>query len=195
MTMIEPIQDEDDFNWKQQRFQEWLALPHDQRPENFKTQQQVAAALAVHPHTLTMWKRKPGFWDAVYQDARAIVGGELPQIISAMVKEAKQGSVSAAKLCLQVLEVFKEEQTHKIEYVEPLTVVLNAPQYSDQKPSDRLPNTKPKIDHAFSLPDDVVDGEVRDLPQNPHKADPSTTIIEDIQGLEIVYQDTDDAQV
>jgi hypothetical protein len=186
MTLIEPIQDEQEFNWKQQRFQEWLALPRDKRPPNFQTQQQVAEALAVHPHTLTMWKRQPGFWDVVYEDARAIVGGELPQIISAMVEKAEQGSVSAAKLCLQVLEVLKEETTHRIEYVEPLTVILDAPKYSSQRPSESLPGPT----HNNSLPDDdVVDGEVRDLPQHPHEAKPSTPVIENIRGLEIVYAD------
>lgn len=151
----------DRWTWKQQRFQEWLALPKSDRPEGFQHQYQVAEALGVHFNTLVNWKRLPGFWEAVYSNSRSIIGMDIPEILASMSHQAKTGSVSAAKLCLQVLEVLKEEQTHKIEYTEPLTVILS--------PNQELPKSQ---ESPKSIPSSVESDEEPDQ-----------------RGLEIVYQE------
>jgi hypothetical protein len=75
------------------------------RPREYKTKAMVSTSLGIPLGTLELWELLPGWWDSVFADARRVIGRELGDILQAMVKRAKGGSVPAAKLCLQALDV------------------------------------------------------------------------------------------
>lgn len=74
---------------KQRIFQTWLANPFDRDPA---TQRELAEILKVHELTLTAWKRKPGWDDAVSKIAQGLVVGEVPGLIQAAVVHARAGN-------------------------------------------------------------------------------------------------------
>jgi hypothetical protein len=76
---------------QQRRFIDWLALPKaEKRP---KTHQLFAKEIGVHPDTLTDWKKIPGLMAASVQRSRELVKEHIADIIGALVKEAKKGSI------------------------------------------------------------------------------------------------------
>lgn len=111
---------------RQQKYQLWLAAPAAARPEGLRTRQELADKLVISPMTLRNWERLPGWWDAVFEQARAVVGREIGSILKAVVREAKAGSVQAAKLCLQVLGVHAEKIQHEVDvHQDQLILILH----------------------------------------------------------------------
>jgi hypothetical protein len=84
----------------QLKFQAWLALPSAVREP--KQQKHFASLLEVHETTLCDWKKLPGWHDAVYDLALALVVGELAPVLHAQVKEAKKGSLPHAQWLFEV---------------------------------------------------------------------------------------------
>ena len=74
---------------------ELMALCHDM------TDEQIAVECGVSRMTLHNWKKDPNFMDAVYERYMVEFGGELPSVLSAMVREAKAGNVQAGRLVLE----------------------------------------------------------------------------------------------
>ena len=74
---------------------ELMALCHD------LTDEQVAVECGVSRMTLHNWKKDPNFMDAVYERYMVEFGGELPAVLSAMIREAKAGNVQAGRLVLE----------------------------------------------------------------------------------------------
>jgi hypothetical protein len=74
---------------------ELMALCHDM------TDEQVAVECGVSRMTLHNWKQDPNFMDAVYERYMVEFGGELPAVLSAMIREAKAGNVQAGRLVLE----------------------------------------------------------------------------------------------
>ena len=74
---------------------ELMALCHDM------TDEQVAVECGVSRMTLHNWKQDPNFMDAIYERYMVEFGGELPSVLSAMVREAKAGNVQAGRLVLE----------------------------------------------------------------------------------------------
>lgn len=99
-------------NWsfRQRRYQELLTIAPEFRPEGLKTDDDIAEALGVRPEKLREWKRIPGWWGAVAAIAADCIGVELRGIYESMVREAKKGSVAAAKFCVEMLGVDKPQQ-------------------------------------------------------------------------------------
>lgn len=93
----------------QEKYQLWLGTPRAVRPKAYRTEELFAEAFDVPVRTLRMWEGLPGWWDGVFSAARSVVGHELVDILLAMVKRAKAGSVPAAKLCLQTLDVHADK--------------------------------------------------------------------------------------
>ena len=116
------------WTWKQRRFQEWIAVPAKHRPDHLKNDEAFAKEFNVGKSRLNQWKMIPGFWDETYRYAKSIVGDSMGQILESMVNEATMGSVQAAKLCLQILEVFHEKVDVNNTYEEPLEIMLVVPQ-------------------------------------------------------------------
>lgn len=100
---------------EQIRFQEWLALPRQMRQP--ATQEALAEELGVHWVTLSKWKKREGFMEAVSELARRHLIAALPDVYGSLVDEAVRGDVAAIKLYLQLLgEVTERSQ---IEVVGP----------------------------------------------------------------------------
>ena len=89
----------------QQKIQQWMAMPKELRPAHIKTKAALARLLKITPGTIYRWQNIIGWWDEVFKHARAQIGEDLSAILQAMVREAKNGDVRAAKLCLEALGV------------------------------------------------------------------------------------------
>ena len=66
-----------------------------------KSIQQVAVEVGVSPKAMYNWRCDPRFMDAIYERYMVVFGGELPAVLSAMVREAKAGNVQAGRLVLE----------------------------------------------------------------------------------------------
>lgn len=111
------------FTWKQRRFAQWISLPKSKRPPDCQTQKQFSELLGVSEYTLLHWKRLPEFWDLVYKEAQEIIGDKIPAILEAIATEALAGSMTAAKLALEVLGLMEPSKI-SVKVEEPLTVIL-----------------------------------------------------------------------
>lgn len=100
-----------------------------------KSIQQVAAEVGVSPKTMYNWRCDPKFMDAIYDRYMVVFGGELPAVLSAMVREAKAGNVQAGRLVLE----------HSGKLVKNVNVTIDSPFEKWLK----------KVDDA-----EVVDGEI-----------------------------------
>ena len=81
----------ENFTADQLRFIDWLALPKAERRP--KTYQLFAKEIGVHPDTLTDWKKIPGLMATSVQRSRELVKDHIADIIGALVRDAKKGSI------------------------------------------------------------------------------------------------------
>lgn len=95
------------------------------RPATLKTEKSFAKFLGVTPETLTMWKYQPGFHDAVFGYAKAIIGDRMGDLLMAVLREALKGKVSAQKLALQIMGVHHDKVVHDIKKTDRLVIVMN----------------------------------------------------------------------
>ena len=100
-----------------------------------KSIQQVAVEVGVDPKTMYNWRCDHKFMDAIYERYMVVFGGELPAVLSAMVREAKAGNVQAGRLVLE----------HSGKLVKNVNVTIDSPFEKWLK----------KVDDA-----EVVDGEI-----------------------------------
>ena len=110
------------WTYRQRRFQELLTIPESERPEGCQTDEEIAETLSVNIMTLRGWTLTPGWWEAISDIASAYIGRHLHTIYEAMVKQAENGSVQAAKFCIAILGLENRELT------------LNVKHYEDDKP-------------------------------------------------------------
>jgi len=89
----------------------------------------------------------------VYAEARAVVGDEVPEILLSMVREAKDGSVPAAKLCLEVLGVFTDDRGPRVDVSQPLVIIMDG--------DGKLPPPAPLLPER-SFIEEFVEGEFSD---------------------------------
>ena len=61
----------------------------------------LAQTIDVDVTTIRRWLRNPDFIDIAYRRYMEVAGIELPQVIKAMVEEAKMGNVQAGRLILE----------------------------------------------------------------------------------------------
>ena len=101
-------------------FIDWLALPAAERVP--RTQRELAQKLGVEPATLSDWKRSPELWQEVRHRVDERVKEHHADVLSALVKEAKQGDVQAMKLYLQYVQGWTEKQRHETEQRESGTI-------------------------------------------------------------------------
>ena len=116
---------------RQRQYILWLAAPSAVRPKGLRKKHDLATRLHLSTATLREWEVLPGFWDAVFAKARSIIGHELGNILIAMVREARGGSVQAAKLCLQILGVHSDKIKHEVDIHQDQLILImhpNAPQ-------------------------------------------------------------------
>ena len=65
------------------------------------TKEQVAHTIGITPRTLSTWLSHPDFIDNLYKRYMEVSGIHLPEVIQAMIQEAKLGNVHAARLVLE----------------------------------------------------------------------------------------------
>ena len=63
--------------------------------------QQIADKVGVSMSSIKKWKASPEFVDAVYDLYMTQFGLEIPQVLDAMIREAKAGNVQAGRLILE----------------------------------------------------------------------------------------------
>ena len=115
------------WTFRQRRFQELLTIPPSERPEGCQTEAQIAKALGVALNTLKGWLLEPGWWESVSNIASAYIGEHLARIYAAMVIQAENGSVQAAKFCLDVLGLTSKELTLNVKHYEDDKLIVFLP--------------------------------------------------------------------
>ncbi len=95
--------DLNNFSPEQLRFIAWLALPKAERKP--KTQRELAGVFEVAEETLSRWKDLPGFRDAVNRTAREYVKDDIPDVLAAIRKHAKAGSVPHINMALAMADM------------------------------------------------------------------------------------------
>ena len=108
-----------------------------------KSIQQVAAEVGVSPKAMYNWRCDPKFMDAIYERYMVVFGGELPAVLSAMVREAKAGNVQAGRLVLE----------HSGKLVKNVNVTIDSPFEKWLK----------KVDDAEVIDGEIVEDEVIEL--------------------------------
>ena len=141
-----------DWTPMQQKYQLWLAIPARARPEALRNRGAFARRLGVTLATLRRWEVEPGWWDAVFQQARAIIGRQLGGILNAMAKAAQAGSVAAAKLCLEVLGVHHMKIQHEVDMQGDQLIIMLHP--------DALPPPHLQLPQATRQSGEIIDGVV-----------------------------------
>ncbi len=84
----------------QQKFQQWLALPRSMRAPGL--QQELAIQIGVHESTLCRWKKLPGFQDAVNVIMKDELLLHVPDVLEALVQQAKAGRIEAIRDLLAI---------------------------------------------------------------------------------------------
>ena len=65
------------------------------------SQKELSESLKVTAPTVRTWMNDPMFIDALYKRYMEVAGKELPNVINAMIREAKHGNVQAGRLILE----------------------------------------------------------------------------------------------
>ena len=65
------------------------------------TNKQIANTVGISTRTLSLWLANPDFIDNLYKRYMEVSGIHLPEVIQAMIEEAKLGNVHAARLILE----------------------------------------------------------------------------------------------
>lgn len=84
----------------QLRFIQWLALPKAERKP--KTQRLFATEVNVTETTLGRWKQLPGFRDTVARTAKEFMKDDTSDVLGAIRKFAKQGSIPHINMFLSM---------------------------------------------------------------------------------------------
>ena len=66
-----------------------------------QTYSSLGREIGVNESTIRNWFSNPTFIDACYNRYMEVAGIELPQVVQAMVREAKEGNVHAGRLVLE----------------------------------------------------------------------------------------------
>ena len=74
-----------------------------------------AEKLKVDRKTIIRWRTEPDVIDKIYERYMEITGNELPNVLNAMIREAKRGNVQAGNLVLKHWGKLQDVVVHKIE--------------------------------------------------------------------------------
>ena len=134
------------------------------------TVKDLADELGIAERTIVKWRTDPNFMDAIYDRYMVLFGGELPAVLSAMIREAKSGNVQAGRLVLEhsgklvkninvtVDSPFEKylkqvdmdiEDAEVIEVMEEIPIVETLPDRDIEPPIKRNKREKKQIDDAI----------------------------------------------
>jgi len=75
------------------------------------THEEVANEVGISSRTLSNWKNKPDFINAIIDRSRALIKAELPQIYSSLKKRCVKGSAQHMKILFDHLDKLEEMQS------------------------------------------------------------------------------------
>jgi hypothetical protein len=145
------------------------------------TAKDVAQQMGVSTACVYKWKQDAEFNTKIYERYEELVVGELPSIMKSMVREAKEGSVNAAKFVFEALGKYQkqinvtidspfEKFLKKVDDVEEAEIVDGEiTEVFENAPIDQdLPPRKPKISDAQDkiLTNKVIKKEMKKLSRN-----------------------------
>jgi hypothetical protein len=134
------------------------------------TIKELAAEIGVTERTIFKWRTDPNFMDAIYDRYMILFGGELPAVLSAMIREAKSGNVQAGRLVLEhsgklvkninvtvdspfekYLKIVDDdaEDAEIIEAMEEIPIIETLPERDIEPPIKRNKREKKQIDDAI----------------------------------------------
>ena len=134
------------------------------------TVKELADELGIAERTIVKWRTDPNFMDAIYDRYMVLFGGELPAVLSAMIREAKSGNVQAGRLVLEhsgklvkninvtVDSPFEKylkavdvdiEDAEVIEVMEEIPIIETLPDRDIEPPIKRNKREKKQIDDAI----------------------------------------------
>ena len=136
------------------------------------TVKEIAEKVGVHATMVRTWLRDPAFIDAWYKRYMEVAGAELPHVVGAMIREAKEGNVQAGRL---ILEHFGKLDTRvKIQVESPFEKFLNM---ETEDAEFEFVKDKEITDGAISVDDQVssLSDSMDDLPDRNIDNDAPTT--------------------
>ena len=109
----------------------------------------LAQKLKVSSVTVNRWMKDPNFIEACYDRYMLEFGGQLPNVLNAMIREAQAGNVQAARLILE----------HSGKLVKNINVTIDSPfeKFLKQVPDAEVVSDKEIIDVAEGLDVDYSD--------------------------------------
>ena len=113
--------------------------------------QQIADKVGVSKSAIAKWKTSPEFVDAVYDRYMTQFGLEIPQVLDAMIREAKEGNVQAGRLILE----------HSGKLVKNINVTIDSP---FEKFLKSVPDAEVVEDDDIIDAFEVIEGGFEDLP-------------------------------
>ena len=125
------------------------------------TVKEIAEKVGCNVTVVRTWLRDPAFIDAWYKRYMEVAGAELPHVVGAMIREAKEGNVQAGRL---ILEHFGKLDTRvKIQVESPFEKFLNR---ETEDAEFEFVDNKEITDGAISVADQVssLSDSMDDLP-------------------------------
>lgn len=113
-----------DLTVQKERFKQWLATPSWERAP--KTQKELAKELNVNYVTLSKWKDKE-FMDDVVTIVRKEIRNNTADVLHSIVREAKNGSFSHAKLYLEYVEKWNIQSNQEEEKPQNVAIYIQGP--------------------------------------------------------------------
>ena len=141
----------------------------------------VASQMGVSTACVYKWKQDAEFNAKIYERYEELVVGELPSIMKSMIREAKEGSVNAAKFVFEALGKYQkqvnvtidspfEKFLKKVDNVEEAEIIEGdiTDVFVDAPIDTELPPRKPKISDTQDkiLTNKVIKKEMKKLSRN-----------------------------
>jgi hypothetical protein len=112
-------------NFEYQEFILWISLPKELRKPN--TQEELSKLFGVGPDTLSEWKKRTGFFEAVANQRKSWTKEKTSDVIYALYKRIiETGSAAEAKLWFQIIDGYSERLMTFVEKENPLTKLTDA---------------------------------------------------------------------
>lgn len=91
------------------RFVAWIAIPDAYR--NPKSQEELAKEVGVDPATLSDWKKRTGFWDAVHDEMRHFLRGRTANVMVAFYNAIlREGDAARIRAWWEIVEGWTPKQ-------------------------------------------------------------------------------------
>ena len=123
---------------------------------------EVAEQLDINPKTLFKLRKQPQFWEKVYGEFMIHFEAEIPDVIRAMIREAKHGNVQAGRLMLEfgnklsqrlevnVVSPFEKWLIHDSKDISSTTNIQSAEIVKDILPDRIADNSHEAVEEEFA---------------------------------------------